>query len=776
MKTPPLDPEKNLIPEIPEQPTATPVAQVDDADLKEIRGEMGQNLQAAMVAVERDAGVEKLSQKKRAICVLGLPGAGKTTQIEELHNALGAPVFHVGKLAKAIGKRDEERRKRGELLEGLNEEFMERVKAAPNENVILDGFPRSPEQAELLLVTAQREGWEVEVIHLAFPEGQEVETSYHRQSSRAHLAGEELDEARFRGKIQRALTMDMAALATVREKGGKILDVDATQPRTNVTTKIRESLDLDFESLPWERQTLAIVEKISEQTGVEMWLSAGSLYRAFWNGKFGPFQESTDKDVFIEREEDIEKVEKALAEAAPEVRWAVHSRVQETANHYGLPVESLQKGIVDVPLNFRQGAVRMNQGKVEVLLAPEVEADLRHGILRFDEKVLAKLPADAVEKTFRDAPSRVKKTLEEYPGLRLEGKLAELYAEKYGAHTSQPVEGDWEAIEKAVIEREYGGHSHWRSETLTDREIQIAGEVADFYRTIVKVPSAPPRPKKAKLPGVLETIRDLRTRDQKGDALNDSERAMLDNQKETVPEGYESWLHYVATESSDDEFREWLLNQIRSRSPVGGVDDYLKKAFDYAKSGRNQKQKETHMAFPLHKHLQEAMLQLSTDELLKSLEAQGVPPEQRKTIRRDMRIAMLWHDMGKLHNIYTPGSHEAIGAKLWQRQKPDWISDEEGKLIDWMIRTHDISGRLLRGITEKKDHKLMDVGFDVSAEPSYKGALDPQGVREELLKSGFDLPTATALHLAIWKGDVASVAALRWLLPVVEKVEQIILA
>lgn len=718
---------------------------------------------------------ESLSQKKNVICVLGLPGTGKTTQIEELRRALGAAVLHVGKLAKEIGRRDEGKRKNGELLEGLDEIFMEKIRSITQNNVVLDGFPRSPEQTELLLETAEKEGWNVEIIHLRFPAGQEIVLSYQRQISRANSAGEEMDEVRFRGKIARALTRDMAALAEMHRNAGEIYEIDATQIQTDVVAKIRESLGLDWESLPWEKEVLSFVEQVSRQTGVEMWLGAGSLYRPFWNGKFGPFQGSTDKDVFIENKQDLEKVEKALADLAPEVRWAVHSRVKETAEHYGLACSNLQEGILTVPLNFRQGAVRLKNGKVEVLLASGVEADLRNGVLRLDEEILNKLTPKALEKTLIDAPARIKKTLEEYPGLQLEGRLAEIYAALYGLHSTKLIVSDWAAIEKAVIEKEYGGYSHWDKESLTSAEKQVAQHIANFYRTAERIASAPPRPKKATMPPVLEYVRNLRVNAQKDQILGAEEKSLLSRQNDLVPEGYSSWFHYTTTESCDDEFREWFLNQIRSRSPLGGADDYVKNVFDIAQSGRNQEQKETHMAFPLHKHLQEVLFQLATDELVQSLAEKGIFLAQIKIIRRAMRVAMLWHDMGKLHNIYTPGSHEAIGAKMWQLQTPTWISEEEGQLIDWMIRTHDLSGRLLRGITEKKDCKLTDQDFDVSAEPSYKGALDPQAVRAELLKSGFDLPVATAIHLAIWKGDVASVSSLRWLLPIIEKVEQLIL-
>lgn len=702
--------------------------------------------------VSKDLGAEHLSEKvpakKKIICFLGLPGAGKGTQISEIETATGSKVFHLGKFAKDAGLRDESKRKEGKLLEGLDQKFLDLISKSSDKEIILDGFPRSVEQAELLVSMAKQNVWEIKVVNLKFPDASAADLSLQRQLSRAQAVGEELDQKRYLGKIDRALAMDIAAIEKLTNLGVPTYTVDATLPQDRVTEAVRKALNLDFESLPWERETLAIVEKVSEQTGLEMWLCAGALYRAFWNGKFGPFQESTDKDVFIEKAEDIAKVEAALNTASPTTRWAVHSRVKESQDHYGLAVKSLQQGVMDVPLNFRQGAIRSKSGKVEVILAPGVEADLRRGVIRFNEAFLTKLSVDSLSQTLSDSPSRVRKTLEEYPGLKLEGELSRLYQEKYGeGHQSKEIKTAWDQIEKSVLDNEYGGRAHWNPSSFKPAELKVATEVIDFYRTAQRVPSAPARPKKVDFPVIPENL-----------------------------EPYKCALHYAVSELGDDQFREWLLNQIRSRNPKGGADQYLKSVFDLAKSGRNQEQKETHLGHALHKHLQESMMQLATDELCLKLTQRGYQPDQLKSIRASLRLSMLWHDSGKMHNTHTPGSHELISAKLWQRNKPSWVSETEANLATWMIRTHDLSGRLMRGLTEKTDQKISDENFDPTGTPSYSGSVDISTVKQELLKSGFDLETSLAIHLAVWKADVASVSALRWLLPAVGLAEKLILA
>ena len=64
--------------------------------------------------------------------------------------------------------------------------------------------------------------------------------------------------------------------------------------------------------------------------------------------------------------------------------------------------------------------------------------------------------------------------------------------------------------------------------------------------------------------------------------------------------------------------------------------------------------------------------------------------------------------------------------------------------------------------------------FLVADTPSYMGALDVAAVRERLKKIQLPLPIACCLHECIWKADVSSVASLRWLLPVAEKLRNLV--
>lgn len=103
---------------------------------------------------------------KRVICILGIPGAGKSTVIRSLAPILNAQVAHPGQWAREqVAARglpaDTHRRankiaemdliaSKGELLPIDSNEFLDSAINLPGNNIILDGFPRSPEQAKVL--------------------------------------------------------------------------------------------------------------------------------------------------------------------------------------------------------------------------------------------------------------------------------------------------------------------------------------------------------------------------------------------------------------------------------------------------------------------------------------------------------------------------------------------------------------------------------------------------------------------------------------------------
>jgi hypothetical protein len=65
--------------------------------------------------------------------------------------------------------------------------------------------------------------------------------------------------------------------------------------------------------------------------------------------------------------------------------------------------------------------------------------------------------------------------------------------------------------------------------------------------------------------------------------------------------------------------------------------------------------------------------------------------------------------------------------------------------------------------------------FDVSSPTTYSGALFPQQVITKLLQSGFSLQFSIRMNNILWKADLRSIPTLRWLLPIVSELNQLIL-
>ena len=193
----------------------------------------------------------------------------------------------------------------------------------------------------------------------------------------------------------------------------------------------------------------------------------------------------------------------------------------------------------------------------------------------------------------------------------------------------------------------------------------------------------------------------------------------------------------------DGEFREWLIDQTVSRCPRTPRDSYLERAL------REQRgdQKPTHGGWETYQHAIMATLVLDTA---------GLDPADR----RAARVAAVLHDIGKGHNVWTPGAHALIGAKAWHRLRPPWLRDDEARVVTFLIRTHDMLGLMDRGIVNE----------------NYRGALAPAEIRAELDLLGRDRVSALRLMSAIYRADVGSVAALRWLLPLTPLLEGAVLA
>lgn len=167
------------------------------------------------------------------ICVLGLPGAGKTTLVRRLKGRLSAPSLHPGRHAVEKGLVQSAHPSREELLAvpGLAESFISRVLEVDDDgDVLIDGFPRSVEQARLLVQACD----DLIVIHLVFPEGDEGDASVSRQKKRLAADSVTFPDEHLERQCELAIENDLPAIEELKRLGANVIVIDATLSEEDV--------------------------------------------------------------------------------------------------------------------------------------------------------------------------------------------------------------------------------------------------------------------------------------------------------------------------------------------------------------------------------------------------------------------------------------------------------------------------------------------------------------------------------------------------------------
>jgi adenylate kinase len=179
-----------------------------------------------------------------ALILFGSPGSGKGTQAKLLKRCLGVPHISTGDMLRvhinagdSIGKQAEGLIKSGKLVpDELANQLVEERMAEPDSQagVILDGYPRTLNQAKSLVEMLERKGFRPAVVHLVVDYDKIV--------------------ARLSGRRQCPLCGTLYSLTTNPPKVSGVCDLDGTPLVTREDDResvIRERLrEYDAQTLP----------------------------------------------------------------------------------------------------------------------------------------------------------------------------------------------------------------------------------------------------------------------------------------------------------------------------------------------------------------------------------------------------------------------------------------------------------------------------------------------------------------------------------------------
>ena len=677
--------------------------------------------------------VRNSSRAKTLIILDGIPGAGKSTTCRWLVPALGAAYFSMARSAEGHGVSSQERldhQLAHQRLHPVDVAFLDTLAACPARYLILEKFPRSSVEAAALLARARELCWNLEVLHLDLP-GDCVELSTSRQIARGPRRGQvpEVEYARHRALAHTARTSSSRRL--LAQHGVPVHRFDMTRPAVEVRADIRCALQIDPAALLWHQPTLEVLEAVAGTLGIEAYLAGGSFYRPFWNDRFGPMQLPTDADVAVSHEWEVAPLLDALTRVAPRERWSVLCPSSRLAAQLGIEADGVVAAKALSAFMHRAGLVRRYRGEVELVMPPEAEGALWNGVVKLNPALLERLSVDQRSTWLARHGGRLPGVLARYPGLTVDAATAQLLEMPRVA--SSTVGAGFTALKAHVLAQPLSRARPRARRRLSAAEHDIASNIVAFHRESGRQSAPPPRPRKP---------------------LRPLEPASLVS---------------IARDADDDTFGAWLLDQQR-HEPLGGHDPDVRSVMtlELSPSGKplHRELSAMHQGWTLDRHLLESALQLETDALVAAAQA----PE----LRLCMRVAMLYHDIGKVFGE-RPTRHPRMSARMFAKHRPMSFPEHLIPITQWMIRSHDVFGVFTRALTDKVGRGAGDYEVDLAEPSSYYGALDAQAARAKLEGSSRPFAEALAIAKALWRADVGAIASLRWLLPVADLVEQLLL-
>jgi len=198
--------------------------------------------------------------KSTAVIFVGIPGSGKSKLLEKISRHFKVQSCHVRDLAvknPKIRKIEKEFYRLGEIIPGIEKDFLNFAFEKKSPYYLLDGFPRTLFQAVELYRYCADKKIGVKIIEIRLQDGREVFQSYYRQSQRATYRvkkgvlfgqAQEEENQRIVAKIRVALELDLYVIETLRALGAIIITLDASKGPSKMFTEFKEKLGLSIAS------------------------------------------------------------------------------------------------------------------------------------------------------------------------------------------------------------------------------------------------------------------------------------------------------------------------------------------------------------------------------------------------------------------------------------------------------------------------------------------------------------------------------------------------
>ena len=201
------------------------------------------------------------------IVFIGPPGCGKGTQANILKDSIlpDLNILTVSSLLREkskdesiLGKEIKNKMDNGDLIEDtvVISVLKEKVNTLSNEQILIDGFPRSSTQAESLIEIFGSN--DLSIINFEVDDDQLLQR-IKKRSMEEHRA----DDSFFEKRLQIYKNSHLEILNSLK-KNYQVTDIQANDEISTVTTKIVDNLGLNWGNLYWLLNAFLIISPIQE--------------------------------------------------------------------------------------------------------------------------------------------------------------------------------------------------------------------------------------------------------------------------------------------------------------------------------------------------------------------------------------------------------------------------------------------------------------------------------------------------------------------------------